>query len=81
MPKIKNQYTMWWETLTGIIQNDYTQSFYDKNIDFSTMKVTDPSTGKKVCCVSTFEAATVAEIDAFVVANELIDPDMIVTPH
>ncbi len=81
MPRIQNQYTMWWETLTGIIQNDYTQSLYGYNVDFATMKVLDPNTGKSVCCISIFEASTIEEIDAFVVANGLIDPNMVVTPH
>ena len=81
MPRIKNAYSLWYETLTKIIQNDYTVSCFDLTIDFATMKVTDPQTGKKVCCVTTFEAGSVAEIDAFVLANNLIDPDNIVTPH
>jgi hypothetical protein len=65
---IGNLYSMWYETSTKIIQNDYTQSLIGLGISVAT-----------VCTY--IGAETIAEIDQYVIDNELIDLDMVVSPH
>jgi hypothetical protein len=65
---IGNNYSMWYETSTKIIQWDYTQSL--------------KGAGIAVATVCTYVGAeTIEEIDQYVADNQLIDPDMIVSPH
>jgi len=66
--KVENEFIMWYETSTGIIQNDYTQSLKGLNIN-------------PAVTVQFFVRKTIEEIDAKVSELELIDPDCVVTPH
>jgi len=66
--RIENTYIMWYETSTGIIQNDYTVSL--KGLGMS------PSISVTVFC-----SETIAEIDAKVAELGLTDPEGVVTPH
>jgi hypothetical protein len=66
--KIENMYIMWYETSTGIIQNDYTESLKGANI-------APPSV------VTVFCSESIAEIDAKVTELGLTDPNEVVTPH
>lgn len=65
---IKNNFTLLWAIETLAICNDYTQSFYNLNVEMGSM-------------VGCFNAETLAEIDAKVLELGLTDPDMLVTPH
>jgi hypothetical protein len=80
MARIENTYIVWWETVTKIIQWDYTQSLKGVSIDFATM-TEDDGTGNMVPCVSHFAAETVEEIDAKVLEIGLLDSNYVVTPH
>ena len=66
--KVENEFIMWYETSTGIIQNDYTQSLKGLNIN-------------PAVTVQIFERKTIEEIDAKVSELGLTDPDCVVTPH
>ena len=66
--KVENEFIMWYETSTGIIQNDYTQSLKGLNIN-------------PAVTVQIFERKTIEEIDAKVLELGLTDPDCVVTPH
>lgn len=93
MARIENNYTIYWETVTKTIQNDYTQSMKGLNVYFATASadsedghVITPSTplnegATAVPCITHFSAETVAEIDAKVIELGLVDSDNIVTPH
>jgi hypothetical protein len=65
---IGNNYSMWFETATKIIQNDYTNSLIGVGISVAT-----------ACTYVGGE--TIAEIDQYVINNNLVDPDMVVSPH
>jgi len=65
---IENDFIMWYEASTGIIQNDYTQSLKGLNIN-------------PAVTVQIFERKTIEEIDAKVLELGLTDPDCVVTPH
>lgn len=93
MARIENNYTIYWETVTKIIQNDYTESLKGLNVDFATAladsidgHIITPSTplnegASAVPCITHYHADSIAEIDAKVQELELIDTMYIVTPH
>ena len=65
---IGNNYSMWYETATKIIQNDYTQSLKGAGISVAT-------------ACTYVGAETISEMDQYVIDNQLIDPDNVVSPH
>ena len=65
---IGNNFSMWFETPTKIIQNDYTQSLKGVGISVAT-----------ICTYVGTE--TIEEMDQYVIDNNLTDPDMVVSPH
>jgi hypothetical protein len=96
MARITNNFTIWWETTTKIIQNDYTQSLKGYNVDFATLLVDDGVRNliddgngnmiddgivNMVPCISQFHADMVERIDEEVIKLGLIDEYYVVTPH